>query len=310
MIPDRIGAATVHRGSFADAQKIAAAQVKFTCAVLTCADHVNCSSPSLLRALGGDDPELADLMARRCVLWTADVDTAEGECLADTCEPVTFPFVVVSFKNRVHMELQGSFTAAALKAELKQCMADADGVVAREVGFAADRDAREAERNAMEAQLAAVAEEDRRRAEAKAQAERARREADEADAARLRRLLREADERAAAEAQARLDAEHRKALAMSNVPDVPPPGAAPAEVATIRLTTLSGATEQRVFFRSTALAGVYCWAAALPGVDGEFELVAGFPPRRVDCCKVTTIGETPVLLPRCAVTMKRPSSST
>ena len=231
------------------------------------------------------------------------------------CDPVSFPYFAVTFKNKLLMDIQGAgFTPEIFKAQLVQCFADADGIVAREVAFAADRNARDAEREAMERAEREMMEADKRKKEEKLRvaAEKEKKERDEQE--RIDRLLREAEERKRAEDQRLQIAEERKALALSALPIEPDPSTTPADkIASIKLTFSVGEPVQRLFYRSTPLAMLYSWAESLPeydaaiGLGGQIELFAAAhpQPKLIERTNDVTIGETKALIPRCNVTVKR-----
>lgn len=325
MLPDLFPFYSDFRAARDDAQT----EVKFLCILLVCSDHPSCGSVAHLNSFFGGAPakgaapsdgdsELRALITRRCLLWGADVDSdaaalagSNNSSVLATCNPVAFPYFAVTFKSQVLMEIQGEFTASALKEALLACMNTAEPEVAKEIAFAADRNARRMEHEQREAQMAAVKAEDERRERQKREAEEKKRREEQEEQDRLARLLGEADARRAAEEKARQDAGVRKALAMSNVPDVPADDIPADQITTIKLTMLCGSTATRKFLRSTPLSGLYCWAESLPQYDPAscsaraYELVAGFPPTAVERVNDVTLGERKILVPRCVVTMKK-----
>lgn len=318
------------QGKFKDAETLARADVKFLCILLISPDHPACTRRNCLTNLFTKDAqgELDGMLSRRCVVWAANIDdvaaaddnvensSPSAKCVDSvitTCNPVSFPYFAVTFKNKLLMDIQGcGFTADEFKRQLQKCFNDADTIVAKEVAFAADRNAREAEREAMERAEREMLEADRKKAEAKKRAAEEKENKEREESERLNRLLREAEERKKQEEQKLLAAEEKKALAMSAVPIEPDQATTPADqIANIRLTFLNGKTAQRLFFRSTPLSGLYCWAESLPeydhAADGDIELMAaGHPqPKLIERTDSITIGETRALIPRCVVTMRK-----
>lgn len=319
MLPDVV---PIFNGDFKAAQREAQQQVKFLCVLLVCSDHPSCNRSNLNLVLGKTEAvgptsagaaggeSLSEILRRRCIFWAADIDSDAAAAVTASLSPAAFPYVAVTFKSQLLMEIQGDFGADALRDALAACMADAEAEVAKEIAFAADRDARAMERDAHEAHLARLQETDRKREQEKRDAEEKKRREEDAEQERLQRLLREAEGRKQAEERARAEAEERRRRACSSVPDVPGEEVAADQVTTIRLTLPDGKNATRKFFRSAPLSGLYCWVESLPEYDpttgcADYELVAGFPPQVLERLDDVPLSERKILIPRCAVTMRK-----
>jgi hypothetical protein len=93
-------------------------------------------------------------------------------------------------------------------------------------------------------------------------------------------------------------------------------GSAASGVATIKLTDLNGHAFTRRFSAFDPLAALYAYAESLEGYDGRtFELVVGFPPKRIARPQpggddaAPTVASVPELLPRAVVKMRALAAS-
>ncbi|CAD2216857.1 UBX domain containing protein, putative [Angomonas deanei] len=291
-------------GTLAEAQTEAQVGVKYLLVYLHSPQNYN-TKPFLKNVLASD-AVVAQLSDDASVLIGMSVLEHEGRDLANAMHVTAFPAIIVFFKNRVLMKLQGEIEKPEeFLVEWQLCRERWDGAMAEEISFRAEKERREREiRESVEreeelerkdrellARLAAEREEKNKAAEEKRKAE--------------------AAAKAEAEKQQRLEEERKKSVeaARRSVPPEPPATADANTIVQLSVRSLSGVSHVRRFLREEPVELLLRWARSLEDDDptSELSFVTGFPPKALSWTTGMTFGEMKELCPRAAVIIRKAS---
>jgi len=299
----------VYAGTFKEAQREATYRAKYLAVYLHGSDHPD-AIPFVRDVIGSS--QVSTFLLDRCVFWACAANTGAGYRYVLESDVTTFPYFALGAKNRFIFDLQGYVTRDQFVYEMKYAIENSSGLIAKEVAFAYERDEREAMRNHQSSVLREAED-----ADAKREAEKARKDAEERTQRREAAIAKEKEElerKAAlaeekrrqreAEEAARI-IEQKRQEASRQLPTEAPSDASANDVAQLRVNSLTGQVTNWRLYRRESVSTLFTIVKSQPDYDGtEIVLVAGFPPKPLPEDS-TPIFEFPFLCPRSVVNVRR-----